>query len=214
MDLATSGWTVRRPAENIYAFYAGRPKHGFPDDVPMTWVETGGLSLGVASYAIVDGDEALVYDCQTSLEHARAARTELEAAGVTRFTILLSHWHLDHVAGTEVFSDCEVLAGELTNEFLTTHREAIENGNIEGPPGIKPLILPTRVLSSRTTLQIGAITVEAFPADIHSQDQYLLWLPESRILLAADAVEDTVTYLAEPDRLETHLVGLRELGRV
>jgi cyclase len=211
MDITATGWSVLRPAENIYAFYAGRPEHGFPDDTALTWVEDGGLSVGVASYAIVDGEEALVYDSQTSLAHARAVRRELEAAGVRRFTVLLSHWHLDHVAGTEVFADSEVIAGELTNERLTANRAAIEDGTHNGPPAINPLILPTRVLTGPATLRVGSVTVEAFPADIHSQDHYLLWLPESRTLLAADAVEDTLTYLAEPDRLDQHLSDLDKL---
>jgi glyoxylase-like metal-dependent hydrolase (beta-lactamase superfamily II) len=179
--------------------------------MPLTWVEDGALSLGVASYAIVDGEEALVYDSHTTLDLARAVRRELEAAGVTRITVLLSHRHLDHVAGTEAFADCEVLAGGLTNEWLTTHREAIESGTHIGPPAIKPLILPTRVLTGPTTLHVGTVTVEAFPADIHSRDHYLLWLPEQRILLAGDTVEDTLTYVGEPDRLEDHLADFHKL---
>ena len=35
------------------------------------WVDQGALSLGIASYAIVDGGEALVYDTHVSVEHAR-----------------------------------------------------------------------------------------------------------------------------------------------
>jgi cyclase len=38
-----------------------------------------------------------------------------------------------------------------------------------------------------------------------------LWLPERRILLAADAVEDPITLVAEPDRVRVHL---RELDRL
>ena len=203
---------VLRPAEHIYAFYAGRPAPGAPPAANPTWVESGALSLGVASYAIVDGDEALVYDTHTTVEHARAVRAALEAAGVKHMTAFLSHWHLDHVAGTEVFADCEIVAGPLTAELLSRHRVAIEDGTYEGPPAINPLILPTRILDGPTPLNVGTLTVEAFPADIHSQDSYLLWLPEQRILLAADAVEDTLTYLSEPERLEAHLGDLEKLA--
>ena len=61
-----------------------------------------------------------------------------------RFTVVLSHWHLDHVAGTEVFGDCEVIPSERTAELLAENRAAIERGELEGPPPIDPLILPTR----------------------------------------------------------------------
>ncbi len=53
--------------------------------------------------------------------------------------------------------------------------------------------------------------MQALPFDIHAADHTLLWLPERRILLAANAVEDPITFVAEPDRLEAHL---RELDRL
>ena len=61
------------------------------------------------------------------------------------------------------------------------------------------------------TLQVSATTVHALEFDIHAADHTLLWLPERRILLAADAVEDPITVVAEPDRVRTHL---RELDRL
>ena len=90
------------------------------------WVDDGALSLGIASYAIVDGDEALIYDTHVSVEHARFIRAGLEAEGVRRFIVLLSHCHLDHVAGTAAFADCEVIATARTAELLTAKRRAIE----------------------------------------------------------------------------------------
>jgi glyoxylase-like metal-dependent hydrolase (beta-lactamase superfamily II) len=42
----------------------------------------------------------------------------------------------------------------------------------------------------------------------------VLWLPEQRLLLAGDTLEDTVTYVAEPERLEKHLSELDRLARL
>jgi hypothetical protein len=39
-------------------------------------------------------------------------------------------------------------------------------------------------------------------------------LPEEAILLAGDTLEDTVTYISEPESLETHLVELERLRRL
>jgi cyclase len=47
--------------------------------------------------------------------------------------------------------------------------------------------------------------------DIRGADHTLLWLRERRVLLAADAVEDPITFVAEPDRIAAHL---RELDRL
>jgi hypothetical protein len=44
-----------RPAPEIYAFYDGRVD-GFRFSEGPNWVDEGALSLGICSYAIVDGD--------------------------------------------------------------------------------------------------------------------------------------------------------------
>ncbi len=47
--------------------------------------------------------------------------------------------------------------------------------------------------------------------DIHSDDGVVLYLPEARLLLAGDTLEDTVTYVAEPENLARHLPELDRL---
>ena len=61
-------------------------------------------------------------------------------------------------------------------------------------------------------LTVGDIDVELRPLDVHSFDGLTLYLPKTRLLLAGDTLEDTVTYLAEPDRLEVHLAELDRLS--
>jgi len=199
-----------RPAPGVLAFYDGRIE-GYRFAPESNWVDEGALSLGTASFAVVEGDEALVYDTHTTPQHGRWIRQALEAEGVRRFTVLLSHWHLDHVAGNEAFADCEILAGARTAQLLGEHREAIEAGEHEGPPGISPLVLPTRSFEGRATLRVGERELETIPVDIHSDDAVVLWDPTARLLLAGDTVEDTVTYVDEPDHFEAHL---RDLDRL
>lgn len=202
---------VLRPAVGVLAFYDGRIDGQRYAETP-NWVDPWALSLGICSYAIVDGDEALVYDTHVSCGHARGVRDALEAAGVTRMTVVLSHWHLDHIAGTAVFADCEIIANERTAEHLAREREAIERGTLAGPPAIDPLILPTRVFSEDITLIVGRREVDLVRADIHSDDATLLWLAQDRILLAGDTLEDTVTYVDEPQRINAHLAELDRIA--
>jgi cyclase len=201
---------VLRPADGVVAFYDGRVE-GYRFAETLNWVDDGALALGIASYAIVDGDEALIYDTHVSVEHARFVREALEAEGVTRFVVLLSHKHLDHIAGTEAFADCEVIATALTAEALAADRGPIEAGTKAGPPGIDPLVLPTRTFEDHMTLDVGRRRLELIHVDIHSDDAALIWLPEDRLLLAGDTLEDTVTYFAEPDGLDRHLADLERL---
>lgn len=201
---------VLRPAEGLYAFYDGRVD-GYRFAEGPNWVDEGALALGIASYALLAGEEALVYDTQTTVEHARLVREALEEEGARRFTVVLSHWHLDHVAGTEVFQDSEVISSERTAEHLRDKRAAIESGELEGPPPIYPLILPTRTYSSRLSLKVGEEPVELIHTDIHSDDATVLWLAERRTLLCGDTMEDTITYVDEPESFDAHLANLEAL---
>ena len=207
----TGHMRVLRPHPAIYAFYDGRvPDYRFADE--RNWVDEGALSLGIASYAIVSGAHALICDTHVSLSHAAEIREILQReAGVTTFTVVLSHWHLDHVAGTAVFADCEIIATARTANHLERHRAAIEAGTHEGPPAISPLVLPTRVFSGTLSLDIGDIRLELIEANIHSDDAAVVWWTRERILLAGDTMEDTVTYVTEPDGLEQHLADLARL---
>lgn len=204
---------VYRPAEHVVAFYDGRVE-GYRFAEGSNWVDDGALSLGICSYAIVDGEQALIYDTQVSVEHASFIRRTLENEGAREFTVVLSHWHLDHVAGTAAFDGCEVIANERTAELLETHKAAIESGAHEGPPPIRPLVLPTRVFSGRERLEIGGLQVDLIAADIHSDDATVIWLPGQRLLLAGDTMEDTITYVGEPEHFDCHLTDLDRLWQL
>lgn len=202
---------ISNPHPNIYAFYDGRVEgHRFSPE--PNWVDSGALALGIASYAIASGNEALIYDTHISTAHAAAIRSQLESIGITKFTVVYSHWHLDHVAGTEAFNDCTIISNIKTLEHLTAKKSAIEDGTLEGLPAIAPLVLPTETFSHRHTLTIGNVEVELIECNIHSDDATVLWLPAQRILLAGDTLEDTVTYVGEPEHLTTHLIDLARLA--
>jgi glyoxylase-like metal-dependent hydrolase (beta-lactamase superfamily II) len=204
---------VLRPAQGVLAFYDGRVE-GYRTAPQPNWVDEGAISLGIASYAIFDGEEALVYDTHVSVAHGRWIRRTVEATGATRITVLLSHWHLDHVAGTEAFTDCEVLAGARTAAHLAARREAIEAGELEGPPAIAPLLLPTRTFAGPLELTVGERSLRLIPAEIHSDDAVVIWEEATATLWAGDTVEDTVTYVDEPEALDVHLRDLARLAEL
>ncbi len=199
---------IFEPHPGILAFYDGRvPQRSVPEE---NWVDDN-LQLGTVSYAVVSGVEALIYDTHVSFAHGQAIRAHLKAMGVMHFRVVLSHWHLDHVAGTGAFFGAEVIANHKTLAHLRVHQSDIEAGVYHGPPAISPLVLPDMPFDGQLRLRVGDIHVTLIEANIHSDDETVLWLPEARILLAADTVEDCVTYVAAPQDLEIHL---RELDRL
>lgn len=171
-------------------------------------MDDAAYTLGVASYAILNGTDAVVYDTHISLDHARWIRSELQRRGVTSSRVVLSHHHKDHIAGTEVFADCEIIAGNKTAKALVEKEESYSKSD----PPIKPVVMPTTVFDGEMALSVGTTDIELRPLDIHSHDGVALYLPKSRILLPGDALEDSVTYVAEPDRLDIHLAELDRLS--
>jgi glyoxylase-like metal-dependent hydrolase (beta-lactamase superfamily II) len=209
----TSNLRTLELTQNLLGFYDGRVPGQVLGPEP-TWVDDGALSLGTCSFAVVDGAAALVYDTHVSVPHARAIRAEVERRGASRITVVLSHAHLDHIAGTEAFADCEVIANALTAELMAEHQEAIEQGRQAGPPAISPLILPTRTFTGELHLDVGSVGVDLLQFDIHSRDGTVLHIPAEGILLAGDTLEDTVTYVSEPDGLTRHLAELERLRAI
>ena len=51
-------------------------------------------------------------------------------------------------------------------------------------------------------LDVGRLRLELIHVNIHSDDAAVVWMPEQGVLLAGDTMEDTVTYVAEPDGLD------------
>ncbi len=104
-----------------------------------------------------------------------------------------------------------MVANALTAERLHRDRAAIESGTQSGPPAIDPLVMPTTTFEGRTHLEVGRIGVDLVQFDIHSRDGTVLHIPDEGLLLAGDTLEDTVTFVSEPEGLATHLVELERM---
>jgi glyoxylase-like metal-dependent hydrolase (beta-lactamase superfamily II) len=204
------GSTMRiiRPAPNVLGFYDGRIAGVRAYSEQPNWLDDGAFTLGICSYAIVDGAQALVFDTHMSLVHAQIIRRTLQELGVTEIRVALSHWHADHIAGNAVFADCEIIANRLTACTLQEKQAVLEARD----PPIKPVVMPTRQFEGVLSLTVGGVAVELRQAEIHSRDGTVLFLPETGLLIAGDTLEDPITYVAEPDRLPQHLAELRRLA--
>jgi cyclase len=204
----TETMRILEPYPGIYAYYDGRIEGKRLHAEGPNWVDDGAYSLGIASYAIMAGDHGLVYDTHMTSDHARAIRDHLAGLGVTRFDVALSHWHADHIAGNEVFADCQIIALEMTARAMARNRDELETDD----PPIRPVVMPTHTFENRLDLTIGGRRVELHHFDIHSHDGCVLWLPDEGILFAGDTLEDTVTYISEPEHIETHIAELDRMA--
>ncbi len=205
-DLATT-MTVLEPYPGLYAYYDGRIPGKRLHSKDKNWLDDGAYSLGIATYALVDGAEAILYDSHATLDHARAIRTHLEGLGVMTMRLVLSHWHTDHIAGNAIFADCEIIANRLTARTMLENIKALARKT----PPINPVVMPNRLFENEMTLTLGSRTIRLMQFDIHSADGTVLFLPEEGLLLAGDTLEDTVTYVSEPEHIAAHIAELTRL---
>lgn len=208
MSYPTSTMRILEPYPGIHAYYDGRIEGKRLHSEAPNWIDDGAFSLGIASYAIVAGCHALVYDTHMTLDHARAIRAHLAGLGVTQFDVVLSHWHTDHIAGNAVFEDCRIIALDATARAMADNRDSLETGD----PAISPVVMPTRTFETRFDITVGSRAIELQHFNIHSHDGCVLWLPDEGILLAGDTLEDTVTYISEPEHIETHIDELDRMA--
>jgi glyoxylase-like metal-dependent hydrolase (beta-lactamase superfamily II) len=214
MRLPTDTLRVFQPLPGLFAYFDGRlnGKRIYSDG--PNWIDDGAYALGIASFAIVEGSEAVVYDANLSVAHAMAIRKHLEGLGARQFRLVLSHHHIDHVAGNAAFQDGEILAHKLTDAAMWTHKAALEAGTYDGPPAISPLVMATTILEGATVLELGRRRLTLLPLDVHSLDGLALMLEDERVLLAGDTLEDMITYVAEPERLEIHFRDLDRMSKL
>jgi len=217
--LATAGPALAREPkvrvfvinDHLMAFYEGRPPQPVQAAGKRDWADYGALDVGVATYVIHRGDQALVYDTFPYAEDARWVREYLTRMGIRRFTLANSHWHLDHIGGNAAYADVDRIATQKTIGTLEMEKASIEAGSELGKPAVSPLVNANIGIDGITDFHVGDVRVELRPVDIHSEDGLVVYLPGDRILLAGDTLEDTVTYISEPDHVAGQYRNLRRL---
>jgi cyclase len=210
-NAADMNMRVFKVNDYLTAFYDGRPPQSTAPTTAGNWADYGALNVGVATYVIHRGDQALVYDSYPYRAEAQWVRDYLTKEGIKHFTLVNSHWHLDHVGGNAVYADSDRIATNKTIELLKAKQAGIESGEEWGLPAIKPLVIPNIGIDGDSTVYVGDIRVELRPVNIHSEDGLVIYLPRDRILLAGDTLEDTATFISEPEHVITQYANMRRM---
>jgi cyclase len=168
------------------------------DGVFASIAEDGDLAVGNAGFVDLGG-ETLVFDTHVSLVAGRELRRAAERVAPAR-TVVLSHWHGDHVYGAGAF-DANVVATTRTKELMR-ERTVRRLAELKATPAedfantpfaeLARTELPTLELrfpdetfaDERDFGRARAITYGGG----HTLSDAILWLPEERILFAADLV--------------------------
>ena len=210
-DAAEMNMRVFPINDHLLCFYDGRPAETTTPPSDHNWADFGALNVGVATYVVHRGGSALVYDTYPTTQQAGWVRNYLAKIGIRHFAVVNSHWHLDHVGGNAMYADVDRISTDKTLQRLTAKRAAIEAGTEWGPPAITPLVIPNIGITSATTYFVEDINVELRPINVHSEDGLVLYLPKDRILLAGDTLEDTLTFISEPEQIGVQYNNLQKM---
>ena len=193
----------------IYFFDGRRTAERFAKD--WNWYDDAAMKLGVGTYVIHQGDTAVVYDTFTSVAQAKWVRNYMEKMGVKKFSVVHSHWHLDHIAGDAAYDDSDVITTKATRDALFKQKTDIESGKLWGLPAIKPTRIPNVTFVGKKAMSVGNIPFELRQINIHSIDQCVIYFPKDKILLSGDTLEDTLTYMVEVEGLPKHIKNLKKM---
>jgi cyclase len=204
---------VVRLTDYLIAFYDGRPRVPPQSGEKRNWIEYGSMDLGIATYAIHRGNQALIYDSFPTTQQAKFARDHLEQMGIKRFVVVNSHWHLDHTGGNAVYRDEVIISSKGTFQTLQEKKEAIEAGKEWGPPAIKPFVSPNVMFEGRMDVMVGDLKVELHNVNIHTPDSVVAFIPADKILLAGDTIEDSVVFVSTPTNVVEQIDNLMALKK-
>ena len=200
--------------DHVVGFYVGR---GLTEASPVAgiegnWVDRAAWNLGTINYAVYRGCRALVYGTSPLPGLGQWERDYLaETKGVTHFTVVLSHWQLDHIAGNPSYTDSTIVSLDLTYDYMREHKQAIEAGTLWGPPAME-VVLPNVIFKDGLVVYLDDLRVEFQNFNIHSRDGNVMVIPSDKTLYAGDALEDTVTLVLDPADIPSHIAELDRLA--
>ena len=175
----------------------------------------------VDCFAVITKRYVVVIDTfgtpQEALQMMKMLEPELPGR---QLLVINTHQHYDHAWGNAIFDDGQypapILAHQKSLELL--HTKAAEahtylaSKQAENPRFAQAkIVAPTLGFSERFTIHGGSLTLELIPAPGHCEDQVVVWIPEIKTLLAADALEFPFPYAANPADLPVLLNTMREL---
>ncbi|KAF6836474.1 beta-lactamase domain-containing protein [Colletotrichum musicola] len=199
---------ILNPYPGIFAYYDGRTGERFHSDQP-NWLDDGAFTLGVSTYSIIDGNEAIIFDAHITADHAGAVMRHVQSQGVTKMSVVISHFHNDHIAGTEVFAKggAAIVGNDRTARTVDRNSQRLA---ADDPP--ITAVAPTDLYSGTREMKVGNLAVELHNFQVHTPDGTVLYIPSKQLLFAGDTLEDTATFIAQPRDLPTHQKELQRMA--
>ena len=163
-------------------YYWGRHKDHYELD----------MRLGGGVYAIHRGHSAVIVDTMDLPGQGEWVKNHLQTTyAIKNFSVVSTHWHLDHISGNHYFKNGPIIGHSDTRKIILANKDAIEAGTLWGSPSF-PAVPPNITFEGRMDLWLDHLKIELHEFAIHCEGHLAVYLPEDRILLAADMLEDPI----------------------
>jgi len=163
-------------------------------------------------------DEAFLIDSPILPEELEALPALLEQAGFAISGLLVTHADWDHLLGRYAFPEASIGCGETTAARLAAEpgaaqrelREFDEQYLIDRPG---PLSLPgVQALPVPGYCSLGERELELHPADGHTSDGTVVWIPWAGVLVCGDYLSPgAIPELSPSSSLDAYAATLRRL---
>lgn len=175
------------------------------------------MRLGGGSFALHRGQKAVVIDTMARPGQGVWVKRYLQQEiGISHFTLISSHWHIDHIIDNEAYqNDTMIIGHRYTREKMLEKRSVLEGGNYGDYPPFK-VVPPHLVFDDRLTLWLGDLEIELLTFQVHEAGHLGIWLPQERLFIANDILEDPLWFVdcdfAPPAVQLAELEQLKRLG--
>jgi glyoxylase-like metal-dependent hydrolase (beta-lactamase superfamily II) len=163
-------------------------------------------SEDVDCFGLVTANLVVLFDTFMTSADCALALADLAPFLATRPLLAInSHQHNDHVWGNGALPAGTTIIGHSASHAIATSTafaaQLSEQRAEDARFADVRLVAPTLTFSDRLQLRGGDLTLWLLPAPGHAADQLVLWCPELRLLLAADAAEWPWPYAAKASDL-------------
>ena len=160
------------------------------------------MRLGGGCYVIHRDSRAIVVDTFGLPGQGEWVKDFMIATyGTEKFTVVNTHWHGDHVGGNHLYQDDTIVGHSLTRDIML---QQADNPKMRTPPNL--------TFEGRMDLWLDDLKIELHEFKIHALGHVAVYLPDDKILLAADMLEDPICIFNFDDM--TSEVQLREFERM
>jgi cyclase len=178
------------------------------------YVFTSDLYAQVTAGVIVTSEGAVVVDTLPFPQETRELLVFVQERGLRVPFVINTHSHADHVNGSYLFEEADLVAHGRCRAILRRHGERVlEEAKAETPELAQvQLRLPSITFDQELTLRLGDRTMRLIHLPGHTPDLIGVYVEEDKILFAGDAVMP-VPYIVGGDR-EAMMDSLRIIGQL